>query len=226
MKSLFVPAVALSVVLSGCANIQASTGADAKTVSTVAGSIVGCAAGALLARATHGNALAGCTVGAVAGGLIGFEKARQEEIASAEQARREALAAMAQLPPAGRPVASEVKTVEITATDKDSHQAKKYRSFDSLSVDLPLSTRGTPEHQAALDKLKKLAERIADERGSSELYLAMTPADTKAQKVSLETIKAPTQKGTVTIFKTVDATLPKGFERVTVKAGKLKTLDV
>jgi hypothetical protein len=226
MKSLYVPALALSVVLSGCANIQQSTGANAKTVSAVTGSVVGCATGALLAKATRSNALAGCAVGAVAGGLIGFEKARHDEIAAADQARTEALAAMAQLPAAQRPVASEVKTVEITATDKESHQVKKYQSFDSVSVDLPLSTRGTPEHQAALDKLKKLAERIADERGSSELYLAMTPADVKAQKVSLETIKAPTQKGTVTIFKTADATLPKGFERVTVKAGKFKTLDV
>lgn len=226
MKSPLVSAVALAVVLSGCASIQESTGVDAKTMSTVTGSVVGCATGVLLAKATRSNALAGCTVGAVAGGLIGFEKARQEEIAAAEQARAEALAAMARLPAAQRPVASEVKTVEVTATDKDSHQAKKYQSFDSVSVDLPLSTRGTPEHQAALDKLKKLAERVADERGSAELYLAMNAADTKAQKVSLETIKAPTQKGTVTIFKTVDATLPKGFERVTVKAGKLKTLDV
>lgn len=226
MKSRLIPAVALSMALAGCASIQESTGVDAKTLSTVTGGIAGCATGALLAKATGGNALVGCTLGTVAGGLIGFEKARQEEIAAAEQARRDALSAMAQLPASQRPVAAEVKTAEITATEKDSRQTKKYQSFDSLSVDLPVSTRGTPEYQAALDKLKKLADKIADERGASELHIAMTPSDAKAQKVRMETTTAATRQGTVTTFRTVDPSVPRGFERVTVKAGKLKTLDV
>ncbi|MFT3850658.1 MAG: hypothetical protein QM739_18885 [Propionivibrio sp.] len=199
---------------------------DDKTVSTVGGAAIGCAAGAVLAHVMGRNALGGCAAGAVVGGLIGFEKARQEEIAAAEQARKDAQAALASLPPAQANAVNvgEVKTVEVTAIDKSTKQTKKYTAFDSVTVDLPTSTKGTPEYDAALNKLKTLAERVADERGSSEIIIGVNGADAKAQKVALESNSVKTKNGgTVIVTKRADPSLSAGMQRMTVKAGDLKT---
>ena len=168
-----------------------------------------------------------CVVGAAVGGLIGFERARQEEMAAAEQARTEAMQAMAALPPGKRATAGEVKTVDVTATDKKTKETRKYKAFESVSVDLPLSTKGSPEYDAAMGKLKTLAERVADERGSSEIQVAMTPADVKARKVALTGGTVNTAKGNpITVSKVSDAGVPAGVERITVKAGRIRQTEV
>jgi hypothetical protein len=227
MKLLRLSAVALAVALSGCAQIQEKTGMDSKSVGAGVGAAAGCAVGAIGAKLMGKNPLAGCVVGAVAGGLIGFQKARQDEMDAAAKAQQEAVAALANLPAGQQARVGEIKTVEVTATDKASNETKKYQAFDSVSVDLPLSTKGTPEYDAAIGKLKTLAERVADERGSSTIELAMTTADARASKVTLETASAKTAKGsTVTVAKVADNTVPKGMQRVTVRAGKLQHTTV
>lgn len=209
--------------LSGCASLQQSTGMDGKTAGAVGGSVMGCVGGAVLAKLGGGNALAGCAIGAVAGGLVGFEKARQDEIAAAEQARNEAVAAFSSLP-GQRVRAGEVKTVEVAAISKSTRETKKYQAFESVSLDIPLTAKGTPEHDAAMAKLKTLAQRVADERGSSEIVVAMAPADARARKVAASSGTAQTDKGnTITVTKVSDAAVPKGIERITVKAGRLQT---
>ncbi len=227
MKLLRLSAVALAVALSGCAQIQEKTGMDSKSVGAGVEAAAGCAVGAIGAKLMGKNPLAGCVVGAVAGGLIGFQKARQDEMDAAARAQQEAVAALARLPAGQQARVGEIKTVEVTATDKGSNETKKYQAFDSVSVDLPLSTKGTPEYDAAIGKLKTLAERVADERGSSTIELAMTAADARASKVALETASAKTAKGsTVTVAKVADNTVPKGMQRVTVRAGKLQHTTV
>lgn len=225
MKKLTLCAMAAAMVMTGCANLQQGQPSDAKTKSAAGGALIGCLGGAILAKLTNGNAAQGCVAGAVIGGLVGFEKARQDEIAAAETARRDALAALATLPKGPvTPVASEVKTVEVTATDKTTKETKKYKAFDSVTVDIPLSAKGTPEHDAAMAKLKTLATRVADERGSSQIIVAMQPGDVKLQKMDLMTASVKTTAGNViTVNKVADETVPKGVERVTVKAGNLRT---
>ena len=223
MKLLTLSAVALAIALTGCADMQQKTGLDGKTVGAAGGAAMGCIGGALLAKLSGQNAAGGCVVGAVVGGLIGFEKTRQDEISAATKAQQEAIAALAPLSVGRQVKAGEVKTVEVTATDKTKNETKKYQAFDSVSVEIPLSAKGTPEYDAALSKLKALAEKIADERGSSKIDIAMTAADARANKVTLETATAKTAKGnTVTVSKAADNTLQKGVERVTVRAGKLE----
>ena len=91
------------------------------------------------------------------------------------------------------------------------------------AIDIPISAKGTPEYDTAISKLKTLAEKVADERGSSKIDIAMTAADARANKVTLETASAKTAKGnTVTVSKAADNTVQKGIERVTVRAGKLE----
>lgn len=222
-----VTALAAVVLLAGCAQIQQKTGMDDKTASTVGGAAIGCVGGALLAKLSGRNAAGGCLAGTLIGGLIGFEKARRAEIDTAEQTRREAAAALATLPPdqAQNVNVGEVKTVEVTATDKATRQVKKYAAFDSVTVDMPLSAKGTPEYDAALGKLKTLAERVADERGSSEIIISTNASDAKLHKVALESnaVKSTSGKGTITVSKRIDPTLPAGMQRMTVKAGSLNT---
>lgn len=224
MKYAITSAVALCIALSGCADMQQKSGMDQKTASTAGGAAIGCLGGALLARLSGGNAAQGCAAGAVIGGLVGFQKARQEEIATAETARQDALAALSTLPKGQMAKAGEVKTVEVSATDKTTRETKKYQAFDSVNIDIPLTAKGTPEHDAAMDKLKKLATRVAYERGSSEIIVAMTPSDAKAHKVQFLTSVVKTEKGNdISVSKVSDVAVPKGIERITVKAGKLRT---
>ena len=223
MKLLTLSVVTLAIALAGCADLQKQTGMDGKTAGAAGGAAIGCIGGALLAKISGQNAAGGCMAGAVVGGLVGFAKARQDEISAASKAQQEAIAALAPLSIGSQVKAGEVKTVEVTATDKTKNETKKYQAFDSVSIDIPISAKGTPEYDAAIGKLKTLAEKVADERGSSKIDIAMTAADARANKVTLETASAKTAKGnTVTVSKAADNTVQRGIERVTVRAGKLE----
>ncbi|MFY9812505.1 hypothetical protein [Aquabacterium sp.] len=227
MNKIALTAIALTIGLSGCANTAGQGGMDNKTTGAVLGGALGCAGGALLAKLAGGDMAAGCAMGAVVGGLVGFERARQEEIAEAERVRQEAIQATASLPPQQRARGGEVKTVEVVAKDKATGNTQKVKTFDSVSIDLPISAKGTPEYTSAMGKLKTLAERVADERGSAEIRVAVTPADARASKVSMTGGKVQTAKGNpITVTKVTDTSVPKGMERITVKAGRLRTTEV
>lgn len=227
MKLLALSAISLTLALAGCAEIQQRTGLDNKAVGAAGGAAIGCVGGALLAKVTGQNAMSGCLVGAVAGGLVGFEKSRQEEISAATKAQQEAMAALAPLSASRLVKAGEVKTVEVTALDKTKNETKKFQAFESVSLDIPLSAKGTPEYDAAISKLKTLAEKLADERGTSKIDIALTTADARANKVTFETASAKTSKGnTVTVSKVADNSIQKGIERVTVRAGKIQQTEV
>ena len=89
---------------------------------------------------------------------------------------------------------------------------------------MPTSLKGTPEYGAAMDKLKTLAERVADERGSSEIIVGVNGGDAKVQKIALETNSVKTKAGNqIVVSKRVDPTLQPGMQRITVKAGTLRT---
>lgn len=217
--------ISVATMVCGCAGMQHGPGND-KAASTGAGAAIGCVGGAVLAKLLGRDPAGGCIAGAVVGGLVGFEKARRQEIAAAEQAQKDAVTALQALPPSqSRTVkAGEVKTVEVVATDKKTGEKKKYTTFSSVSVDIPLSAKGTPEFSAAMGKLKMLAEGVANERGASEIVIAMAPQDVKQQKVALEKNTVKTEGGgSVTVTKVADASVAKGMERVTVKAGNLNT---
>ena len=224
MKSTVTVAVAAALGLAGCAGVPQKVGISDNQAKTVAASAIGCVGGAIMARLSGGNLAAGCAVGAIVGGLIGFEQARQTEIAEAEKIKQEAVAALSTLPKNQPAKVSDVKTVEVTAIDKVTKEEKKYQAFDSVSVEIPLSAKGTREREMTIAKLKTLAEKVADERGTSSIIIAMTPADAKLQKADLTTTVVKTAKGNdIAVTKVADANVPKGNERITIKAGKLTT---
>ena len=78
-----------------------------------------------------------------------------------------------------------------------------------------------------MGKLKTLAERVADERGSAEIRVAVTPADARASKVNMAGGQVQTAKGNpITVSKVSDAGVPAGVERITVKAGRIRQTEV
>lgn len=219
--------ICVALQLSACAELQKQTGMDDKTTNMVGGAALGCAAGALIARSSNQNSGTGCAAGAVIGALVGFEMARQAELAAAEQTRKDAIAAFATLPRstnAKAVVVGDVKTVEVTATDKATKQTKKYNAFDSISIDMPSATKGTPEYELAMGKVRALADRVAAERGVSDIIIGVNGVDAKKQKIALSSSASKgANGGIVNVTKRIDTTLATGMQRVTVKAGQLVT---
>lgn len=227
MKRLILTAVAFTVALSGCADIQRQTGLDNKALGAAGGAAIGCVGGALLAKISGQNAAAGCAVGAIAGGLIGFEKVRQEEIAAAVRVQQEAIAELGQLPPGMRIKMEPVKTVAVMVTDKTTNQTKAVDSFDAVDLDIPLSLKGSSGYDRAISKLSAFAEKTADERGASNIDRIMTVADAKTYKFVPEIGTSRTSKGNVvTVSKAVNNSAQKGVERITVRARKLESTVV
>lgn len=217
----------IMVTLTGCANMQQISGVDNKTASAAGGAALGCIGGSVLAKVMGKDATTGCAVGAVVGGLTGFEKARQEEIAAAENARTEAAQAFAKLPEKDRPKIGEVKTTQTEVTDKKTNEKKKYKTFQSVTLDIPVSTRGTDEYETAIGKLKTLATRVADERGSAEIDMEYSKADATKLKVKQETASVKTEKGgVITVKKSANSNVPQGIERFTVRAGKIQNTEL
>lgn len=220
-------ALGLGVSVAGCTSIQQATGMDDKTATITGGATFGCLGGAVLATALGKDAGAGCLAGAIVGGLIGFENARKAEIEAAERAKAETMEAFAELPAKDQPKTAEVTTREVVVTDKKTRERKTLSTFDSVSVDIPLSTIGTPEYDKAIAKLKALATRVADERGSAEIKIGYAPKEVKARKIKLETASVNTTKGNpITVTKVEDTKIPKNVERYTVIAGALKETEI
>lgn len=208
MKQKLIAICVLPVFISGCA------GMDSKSQSATLGAAFGCAAGAILANMTGHDAAGGCAAGALVGGIAGYEKARRDEVVAAKLAQQDAVSSL----PGAK--AGEVVTDNISVKEKATGQVRQVQAFRKASVDLPLSKKGTPEFNSAMDKLKALAEKVADERGKSEIIVALAPKDAKAQKISSETseFKTASGKGTVLFSRAADNRVRLGVERVTVRA--------
>ncbi len=108
---------AVLITISSCATSPLQE-MDGKTKSGLTGGIVGCVGGALLAHLAGKSAGAGCAVGAVAGALVGYEKARQEEIAAAEASKAEILAILNQTSLAEEPARQTTPSHVSSETNK------------------------------------------------------------------------------------------------------------
>lgn len=215
-KTLMVSAVTM-LFLTGCVTTQGGSPfgqIDDKTATAGMGAAIGCVGGAVLAHLTGGKPLAGCAAGALIGGLVGFEKARQEEIEAAKRAQAEVVSSVAGAK------AAPVVTEEVQVNDKNTGETKTVQALKEFSIDMPLSQKGSSEFNQAMNKVNKLAERYADERGIAEVTVAVNPKDAKAQKVTEQTINMKTSsgKGEIIFVKKTDIAVEKGYERITVKA--------
>lgn len=164
---------------------------------------------------------AGCIAGAAVGGLIGFEKARQEEIEEAEKTTTEVMNTMSTLPSGKGVVAEQTKTVEVETQDAASKTVKKVKAFSSMSIDLPLAAKGSPEFETAIEKIKTFATKLADKRGAADITLAVSPKSAGKYQFTASKDSVKTESGnTINVIKKIDASTPPGVERITVSAPK------
>lgn len=213
--------------ITGCEHLpKTMDSVDQKTVSTVAGATLGCAGGVLMAQLMGGDRLTACVVGAAAGGAVGFERARRQELEAAASSRQDIINTVTPMASTKGVLVGEIKTQEIKMKTDDGKDTKKIMTFDSLTVELPISTKHRPEHISAIEKLRKLAEKTADERGSAEIILAVRPEEAKARKMNLNPEATTTAKGKpIAFLRLTDPTVPRGVERVTVQAGPVRMSD-
>ena len=206
----------LPIFVSGCGGTGGikDGGIDDKSKSAAIGAAIGCAAGAILAKAMGKDAGGGCAAGALVGGIAGYEKGRRDELAAAKLAQQDAVSSIQGAK------AGEVVTDNISVKEKATGQVKQVQAFREANIDLPLSKKGTPEFNTAMDKLKAFAEKVADERGKSEIIVSLAPKDANTQKVKADTVefKTASGKGTVLFSRAVDDNVKTGVERVTVRA--------
>lgn len=213
LKFLTVSAL-LPALLSGCANM------DNKSQSAGLGALLGCAAGAALAKATDNDATQACLAGALIGGLVGYQKARNEEIAEAKAAAE----AAAQIKGAR---ATPVRTEQVKVTDKGSGKTETVQAFKSVSVDIPISQLDTPDGKAAMRKLDAYAVKTARDRGET-VYMTIAAAPGSAKKIGVANGKVVEKVGEGAIERrmAVDASIPGNVQRVTIEARNPKAVEV
>ncbi len=193
----------------------ATNGDASKAQSAGVGAAIGCVGGALLAKLAREKPGAGCAVGAVAGGIVGYQKARSDELRRA----REAAAAIPVL--AGAAPAT-VQTQAVVVTDAKSGKAETVETFKALSMDVPVSQLESPDGKDVMRKLSEYARKVADDRAESvNLDVARTATLAKPdapKRVVLESASERVGKGSLVRRRLADVAVPARIQRVTVEA--------
>lgn len=154
--------------------------------------------------------------------LDDFAAARASELASARQALDDIVQATSKLAPARQVRPRGVTTVPFEVTDAHTGQSRTVDCFESLTVDLPLELRGTPEHDAAMVGVKKLAEQLASSRGGARIVRGFALADVQHEKIVLDSAVAKASGGQdIVVRKQSDAEVLRGFERISVHGNAL-----
>jgi len=208
-------ALALSLAVSGCANI------DKKTESAGIGAAVGCAAGAVISKLTKNNAAAGCVAGAVVGGLIGYQRARSSEIDDAKAATEEAVKVSGG-------TATPVHTEPVQVTDKQTGKTETVPAFKSVSVDIPLSQVDTADGKEAMRKLNEYARKVARERGEAvQMTIATAPGKgAKATQAGQVQVSEKVGDGVVNRRIVSDARIPSNVQRISIEASNPNRISV
>lgn len=203
------------LLLSSCATM------DEKTQSAAVGAALGCAAGALLAQVTSNDPGTACAAGAVIGGLIGYQRARNNEI---EEARKTAEATTTSV--AGAKT-TPVQTEVVQVTDKESGKTEPVNAFKSVSVDIPVSQLNTTEGREAMRKLNEYARKVATERGETvDMTVAVAPDKTGKTKVATQQTREAAGKGAVVRNVVADTRIPPNVQRVTIEVKNPSRISV
>lgn len=190
-RSLITTAALASLV--GCASLpmgNPSTPSQPNQKKSIAvGAGVGCAAGAVLAKLLHKNALAGCAVGGVGGGVIG------NQVYQKQLAQYQALAAEARA--AGLEADLKTKTIE--------DQNRPTQAVDSLTIhyDPQDMVKVNAKTRSTLDKLSALlikasatAKQTVEFTGKSATTCSV-PMSQLAQRKALDNVNVRDRCGVV-----------------------------
>lgn len=207
--------VALTPVLaSSCATV------DDKTQSAAVGATLGCAAGALLAKVTSNDMGTACAAGAVVGGIIGYQRARNNEI---EEAHKAADATKSIEGAKTAPVQTDV----VQVTDKETGKTEQVKAFKSVSVDIPLSQVDTADGREAMRKLNDYARKVATDRGDTvDMTVAVAPDKAGKSKVAAQQTRETVGKGAVVRNVVIDPRTPSNVQRVTIEVKNPTRVEV
>ncbi|GAA5182325.1 hypothetical protein GCM10025771_31360 [Niveibacterium umoris] len=193
---------------------------DQKTQDAAVGAAIGCAAGALLAKVTSNDVGTACAAGAVVGGIIGYQRARNSEI---EEARRAADAAKS----VEGAKSSPVQTDTVKVTDRETGKTETVQAFKSVSVDIPLSQVDTQDGREAMRKLNDYARKVATERGETvDMTIAVPSEKVGKTKVAAQQTREAAGKGAVVRNVVIDPRTPANVQRVTIEVKNPARLEV
>ena len=217
MQKIFIPAAVTSLLAlfsSGCAAPGQPGSTENTAVNVGGGAVIGCVGGAVIAQLAGGKAAKGCVMGAVVGGVLGYVKARQEEVDAAKATGEEAVATV----PGAK--AEPVVTENVQVKDKNTGEVRTVQAVKDVTIDMPLSQKGTPEYDNSMARIRALAERYADERQSADLTVAMNSREARQQKfvASTSIVSTASGKGNIRLVRSIDNKVPNGYERITVHA--------
>lgn len=147
-----------------------------------------------------------------------------QEAQHARQAQERAVAAMQKLPTNQRAVAGPVRMLNVNIADsQNQNRTRTMSTLDSVTVDMPLAAKGRAEYTQAMDELKNLANKLADNRGASTISVEQADADIKARRVNTASGITKSPNGNpVNVLKNGSSNLPAGVERYTIKAGEIR----
>jgi hypothetical protein len=214
LKKSLAAMLSLSMVASGCSSM------DSKTESTAIGAGIGCAAGALFAKLSKNDMATACAAGAVVGGLAGYLRARNAEVAEAhEVADTAAKVEGAKVTP--------VETQTVQVVDKAANKTENVAAFKAISVDIPVSQLNTKEGKDAVRKLDEYARKTADQRGETiDMTIASAPERGGTTKVALKETIEPAGKGKVRRTLVADPRVAGTVQRYTIEAKNPTRVDV
>ena len=151
-----------------------------------------------------------------------FENTRKEEILAAERVRTELSAAFQGKKGAENAVVEPLSLTQASVTDKITGKTQNVTVFDSLAFVMPLAMRRTPAADQVNMQIKTLANKLADDRGSSQILFMLQASDAKANGIKLDSASADSPKGNpVKVTRTADKSIPKGMQKVIVKASPM-----
>jgi uncharacterized protein YcfJ len=195
VRTILTTAALASLV--GCASLpnlgqspSASNGQPNQKKDVMVGAGVGCAAGAVLAHFLHKNALAGCAVGGVGGGLVG------NQIYQKQLAQYQALAAQARA--AG--LEAELKTKTVQDEQKQATQAvdRLTISYDPQDmVRVNAKTRGTLDKLSALIKKASETTKQTVEFDGQSAHVCSIPMEQLATRKALDNVNVLDRCGAV-----------------------------
>ncbi|MBF5004526.1 hypothetical protein [Diaphorobacter caeni] len=152
-----------------------------------------------------------------------LQKQLDEEVHDAEVSIEAAVEATKTLPKAQRARNTSVLTNRVSMTDSQSPRVADVTALDTVTIELPTAGKKKRGYINSMNAVKALATRIADSRGGATILVEQASADVRGRKVNTSEGESKTKDGNpLTVQKSVNADLPRGIERYTIKAGDLQ----
>lgn len=155
--------------------------------------------------------------------FAGFERTRNEETALMEKARLEIIALLSSSPGARQITVEPLQYASLEVTDLRSQQRRSFRVASHFAISMPLAIKKQPAYEQCTEKVRKLAEYLADTRQAAEIMFFYNNTDARTQKINLENGVANSPGGhPISVTKSADGQIARGSMRLVIKAAPLR----